>query len=164
MKHVLNKVRTDLRLPVKENASWAELSWEPDGLPEIIHAAVLRMEKDTDDWLRVVGLSPHKITGMVLLQRLQEALFGPQGRKNGSWFNGRMALAGKLRLETLPEVLRTQGLDITSDAPPPDYKYMDDLFQTKPGSWFVRIFDLGRIVMDKSRVVAALVESLPDAP
>ena len=160
MQKVLEAMRDKTGLAVKDK--WAELSWEVDGRPEIFHKAIRKMEGDTDAWMQAVGIKPPQIDAAGLLNNLQNRLFGAkygfETWKN--WYPKRLALAARLRLEPLDQLLRSFGHEYEGVAPP-DFRYMDDLFQTKKGSWFVRIFDLPRLVMDKGAVIQALLDELP---
>lgn len=160
MKGILEAVRDKTSLPVKDK--WAELSWEPDGRPEIFHQAIRKMEADVDEWLQKVGIDRRRTDAAELLNKLQDRLFGMKYgfERWKNWYPKRLALAARLRLEPLDQILRTFGHSFEGP-PPPDFRYMDNLFQTKQGSWFVRIFDLPRLVLDKRVVIQAFVDELP---
>lgn len=149
----LQKMKDVVKLQTKEK--WAEIQWEPDGLPELFHQAVRKMESDTSAWLLKAGVGPEIVDGPELLNRLQKRLFDPKW----SWYRQRMALAARLRLTPLAELLRGLG-DSLPDVESPKYEYMNLLFPVKPGSWFVRIFGLPRLVMDQGMVADTLLGSI----
>lgn len=153
IQNALQKMKEIVRLQTKEK--WAEIQWEPDGLPEIFHQAVRKMESDTSAWLVKAGIGPEVVDGPELLNRLQRRMFDPKW----SWYRQRMALAGRLRLTPLAELLRGLG-DNVADVESPKYEYMNLLFPVKPGSWFIKIFDLPKLVMDQGLVADTLLGSI----
>ena len=149
----LQKMKDAVKLQTAEK--WAEIQWEPDGLPELFHQAVRKMEADTSAWLLKVGVGPEIVDGPELLNRLQKRLFDPKW----SWYRQRMALAARLRLTPLAELLRGLG-DNLPDVESPKYEYMNLLFPVKPGSWFVKIFGLPKLVMDQGAVADEFLRSI----
>jgi hypothetical protein len=154
MVEALTKAKDATRLQVGEK--WAEVIWEPAAVPEYFHRAMQRFEGDVQRWLIQAGIMPGTIRCDELLKEIKKRGYPVEWTD----FQKHLALVERVRKEGMRSVLVQFGHDDLPEVPGPDVAYLDSLVPTKPGSWYIRVFDLINKVMDRGQLADALLDVL----
>jgi len=157
MIEALGKAKDSVRLQVGDK--WAELIWEPDALPEYFHQAMMRFEIDVQGWLIQAGILPGVIRGDEVLKKIKKVGYPAEWTD----FQKHLAIIERVRKEGMRPMLAQFGHTDLPEVPGPDVSYIDSIVPTKPGSWYVRIFDLVNKVMDRDKIAEAVLNELMKA-